>query len=147
MGMRRKTYSGHPAWKKGTFKIPSRKTVEKIKQSLDQSINQSINQSVNQSISCQKSHTKLVELWTVICIHCRGCIQPSRRYRGQKVNNRFDPRLHHPPISLVPRHQIFRARPAALSKNRVWTPSLVKLGRNYTSVVSCCRTNQIAQVK
>ena len=31
MGMRRKTYSGHPAWKKGTFKIPSRKTVEKIK--------------------------------------------------------------------------------------------------------------------
>ena len=42
---------------------------------------------------------------------------------------------------------IFRARPAALSKNRVWTPSLVKLGRNYTSVVSCCRTNQIAQVK
>ena len=49
--------------------------------------------------------------------------------------------------SLVPRHQIFRARPAALSKNRVWTPSLVKLGRNYTSVVSCCRTNQIAQVK
>ena len=49
--------------------------------------------------------------------------------------------------SLVPRHQIFRARPAALSKNRVWTPSLVKLGHNYTSVVSCCRTNQIAQVK
>ena len=49
--------------------------------------------------------------------------------------------------SLVPRHQIFRARPAALSKNRVWTLSLVKLGRNYTSVVSCCRTNQIAQVK
>ena len=48
--------------------------------------------------------------------------------------------------SLVPRHQIFHARPAALSKNRVWTPSLVKLGRNYTSVVSC-RTNQIAQVK
>ena len=28
--------------------------------------------------------------------------------------------------SLVPRHQIFRARPAALSKNRVWTRSLVK---------------------
>ena len=49
--------------------------------------------------------------------------------------------------SLVPRHQIFRVRPAALSKNRVWTPSLVKLGRNYMSVVSCCRTNQIAQVK
>ena len=49
--------------------------------------------------------------------------------------------------SLVPRHQIFRARPAALSKNRVWTPSLVKLGCNYTSVVSCCRTNQIAPVK
>ena len=49
--------------------------------------------------------------------------------------------------SLVSRHQIFRARHAALSKNRVWTPSLVKLGRNYTSVVSCCRTNQIAQVK
>ena len=49
--------------------------------------------------------------------------------------------------SLVPRHQIFRVRPAALSKNRVWTPSLVKLGRNYTSVVSCSRTNQIAQVK
>ena len=49
--------------------------------------------------------------------------------------------------SLVPRHQIFRVHPAALSKNRVWTPSLVKLGCNYTSVVSCCRTNQIAQVK
>ena len=49
--------------------------------------------------------------------------------------------------SLVPRHQIFRARSAALSKNRVWTRSLVKLGRNYTSVVACCRTNQIAQVK
>ena len=27
--------------------------------------------------------------------------------------------------SLVPRHQIFRARPVALSKNRVWTRSLV----------------------
>ena len=26
--------------------------------------------------------------------------------------------------SLVPRHQIFRARPVALSKNRVWTLSL-----------------------
>ena len=50
-------------------------------------------------------------------------------------------------LSLVPRHKIYRARPAALSKNRVWTPSLVKLGRNYTSIVSCCRTNQIAQVK
>ena len=49
--------------------------------------------------------------------------------------------------SLVPRLQIFRVRPAALSKNRVWTLSLVKLGRNYTSVVSCCRINQIAQVK
>ena len=48
--------------------------------------------------------------------------------------------------SLVPRHQIFRARPAALSKNRVWTRSLVKLGLNHTSVVACCRTNQIAQV-
>jgi len=41
----------------------------------------------------------------------------------------------------------FFARPAALSKNRVWTHSLVKLGRNYTSVVACCHTNQIAQVK
>ena len=49
--------------------------------------------------------------------------------------------------SLVPRHQIFRARPVALSKNRVWTRSLVKLGRNYMSVVACCHTNQIAQVK
>ena len=49
--------------------------------------------------------------------------------------------------SLVPRHQIFRARPAALSKNRVWTRSLVKLGRNHTSVLACCRTNQIVQVK
>ena len=46
--------------------------------------------------------------------------------------------------SLVTRHQIFRARPAALSKNRVhWA-----LGRNHTSVCvsTCCRTNQIAQV-
>ena len=42
---------------------------------------------------------------------------------------------------------IFRAHPAALSKNRVWTRSLVKLGRNYTSVVACCRTNQIAEVE
>ena len=50
--------------------------------------------------------------------------------------------------SLVPSHQIFRARPAALPKNRVWTPSQVNiLGHNYTSIVSCCRTNQIAQVK
>ena len=32
-------------------------------------------------------------------------------------------------------------------KNRVWTRSLVKLGLNHTSVVACCRTNQIAQVK
>ena len=55
--------------------------------------------------------------------------------------------VDHMVFSLVPRHKIFRARPAALSKNRVWTPSLVKLGRNYTSVASCCRTNQIAQVK
>ena len=43
----------------------------------------------------------------------------------------------------LPRHQMFRA---ALSKNRVWT-HLVKLGRNYTGVVACCHTNQIAQVK
>ena len=35
----------------------------------------------------------------------------------------------------------------ALSKNRVWTYSLVKLGRNHTSVSACCHTNQIAQVK
>ena len=33
--------------------------------------------------------------------------------------------------SLIPRHQIFRARPAALSKNRVWTLSLRKLGQVY----------------
>ena len=33
--------------------------------------------------------------------------------------------------SLVPRHQIFRAHPAALSKNRVWTLSLRKLGCVY----------------
>ena len=33
--------------------------------------------------------------------------------------------------SLVPRHQIFRARPAALLKNRVWTLSLRKLGQVY----------------
>ena len=49
--------------------------------------------------------------------------------------------------SLIPRHPIFRARPAALSKNRVWTRSLVKLGLNHTSVSAHCRTNQIAQVK
>ena len=48
---------------------------------------------------------------------------------------------------LIPRHQIFRACPAALSKNRVWTCSLVKLGCNHTSTSACCRTNQIAQVK
>ena len=34
-------------------------------------------------------------------------------------------------VSLVPRHPIFRARPAALSKNRVWTRSLRKLGHVY----------------
>ena len=50
-------------------------------------------------------------------------------------------------LSLVPRHQIFCAHPAALSKNRVWTLSLVTLGRNHMSVSACCRTNQIAQVK
>ena len=49
--------------------------------------------------------------------------------------------LPHSIPSLVPRHQIFRAHPAVLSKNRVCTRSLVKLGRNYTSVVACCRTN------
>ena len=49
--------------------------------------------------------------------------------------------------SLIPRYPIFRVRPAALSKNRVWTRSLVKLGLNHTSVLACCRTNQIAQVK
>ena len=48
--------------------------------------------------------------------------------------------------SLLPRHQIFCACPAALSENRVWTHSLVKLGCNYMSVSACCRTNQIAQV-
>ena len=44
---------------------------------------------------------------------------------------------------------IFCAHPAALSKNRVWTRSLplVKLGSNHTGVTTCCRTNQIAQVK
>ena len=47
-------------------------------------------------------------------------------------------KLHHvrsdlvrPPLNLVPRHQIFRACPAALSKNRVWTLSLRKLGQVY----------------
>ena len=64
-----------------------------------------------------------------------------------KIVDNFAISIFIPRPSLVPRHQIFRARPAALSKNRVWTSSLVKLGRNYTSVVSCCRTNQIAQVK
>ena len=33
--------------------------------------------------------------------------------------------------SLIPRHQIFRTHPAALSKNRVWTLSLRKLGHVY----------------
>ena len=48
---------------------------------------------------------------------------------------------------LIPRHQIFCTCPAALSKNRIWTRSLVKLGCNHTSISACCRTNQIAQVK
>ena len=43
--------------------------------------------------------------------------------------------------------QIFHTRPAALSKNRVWTRSPVKLGLNHTSISAHCRTNQIAQVK
>ena len=51
------------------------------------------------------------------------------------------------PVSLFPRHQILRVRPAALLKNRVWTHSLVKLRRNHTSVSACCCTNQIFQVK
>ena len=42
--------------------------------------------------------------------------------------------------------QIFRAHPAVLSKNRVWTRSPVKLGLNHTSVSARCCTNQIAQV-
>ena len=50
-------------------------------------------------------------------------------------------------FSLLPRRQILRARPVALSKNRVWTHSLVKLGCNHTNVSACCRTNQIALVK
>ena len=41
--------------------------------------------------------------------------------------------------------QLICMRPAALSKNKVWTHSLVKLGRNYMSISACCRTNQTAQ--
>ena len=41
----------------------------------------------------------------------------------------------------------FSCVPCSLSKNRVWTRSLVKLGRNYMSVLVCSGTNQIAQVK
>ena len=44
-------------------------------------------------------------------------------------------------------HQIFHVRPAALSKNRVWTHSLVKLGHNYMNVSACYCTNQIPQVE
>ena len=39
--------------------------------------------------------------------------------------------LFHTGSSLVSRHPIFHARPAALSKNRVWTLSLRKLGHVY----------------
>ena len=43
--------------------------------------------------------------------------------------------------SLVPRHQIFRARPAALSKNRVWTGLVPRLlvGGERKSLVSTVR--------
>ena len=54
MGMRRKTYSGHPAWKNGTFNIPSRKTGrtnQNISQSVKSNQIKSINQSINQSIT------------------------------------------------------------------------------------------------
>ena len=37
------------------------------------------------------------------------------------------------------------ARPADSPKSRVLTLSPVKLGRNYTSVLVCYRTNRIAQ--
>ena len=48
---------------------------------------------------------------------------------------------------LIPRHQIYCIPPTAFSKNRVWTCSPAKLGHNYTSISTCCRTNQIAQGK
>ena len=55
MGMRQKTYSGHPAWKNGTFNIPSRKTGG-TKQNISQSVKSNqikSNQSINQSITYQ----------------------------------------------------------------------------------------------
>ena len=50
-------------------------------------------------------------------------------------------------VSPTDNTNIFHVCPAALSKNRVWTYSLGKLGPNYKVCQASCHTNQIAQVK
>ena len=49
--------------------------------------------------------------------------------------------------SFVHVHQFVCTHPVTSSKNRIWTHSLVKVGRNYMSMSACCHTNQIAQGK
>ena len=74
--------------------------------------------------SQRSKYTGGVALCMRICI----AVQRLSRKCVQKKNGR---QSFHPIPSLVPRHPIFRARPAALSKNRVWTLSLRKLGHVY----------------
>ena len=88
-----------------------------------------------------------MKIGTPGCPYLLGVVNLVTALVGRSVDARGP--VDHASVGLVssPDTKFFCARPAALSKNRVWTPSLVKLGRNYTSVVSGCRTNQIAQVK
>ena len=65
-------------------------------------------------------------------------VLPETEVKGSKIRD-----IH----SLVPRHQVFHTHPVALSNNRVWTLSLLKLVCNHISVTACCCTIQIAQVK
>ena len=68
----------------------------------------------------------------------RACMTHFTPFLSPLIASIFTNITFPPQLSLIPRHQIFCERLAALSKN-----SLVKLGRNHMSV-SACRTNQIA---
>ena len=48
-------------------------------------------------------------------------------------------------LILLPDTKFFRCALQTCWKNRVWTLSRVKPGRNYTSVLACCHTDHIAQ--
>ena len=82
----------------------------------------------------------LAQQCTTIGLDVVSCPAPPARARKEGSGDEL--------VSISsPDTPIFCARPAALSKNRVWTLSLVKLGRNYTNVLACCRTSQVAQAK